>query len=120
MSSEVYFLYLTPYYDTHKQTYYNIVVIDRNPVNNSALKSIVERTTFTKLSPFKGFYDNNYCMYAIKSFSNYYKFSIDKDLPIIFQWLIINGYTINTDITNMINNNNIFNKSKKLICFITK
>lgn len=118
---KTYILSLENYYDSQKECYRKIITIDREP--NKLLKSLIKKLNHTKLSPFKSF-DNccdrkQRCLYAICNPHHKYEFMSIEELPELFSWLVMNGYTINTSITKMLQNSEI-RLENKMICFINE
>lgn len=97
-----------PYYDSRNESYCNILAINREPIG--PLASIVRRINPNKLSDFQTFnndccgsYTTDRCIYAIKNicdYSNCDYLSID-NISELFTFLMNNGYTIDTSLTNI-------------------
>ena len=119
----IYSLYIQPYYDTISQQYINIVTVNKNP--DGPLSNYITTLRYNKLS---SLYDSNntcnpLCIYAIKNISNnscnnLNLLSCDNiDELIIF--LTENNYTVNKDLTKIMNNDKIYiNNGKKLLFYI--
>lgn len=115
---KTYSLSSRPFYKSCNQCYIKILTIDREP--DAPLSSITKRVTFEKLSPFKqpGPCEKiKTCGYVIMNPTNINEYADIDDLPTIFSWLHDNNYTINTAVTNMLNQSDI-RTTDKLICFI--
>ena len=122
-------LFSEPYLDTYNQCYKNIITL--NLVPQGPLRQIVRRIRFNPLSPFKRETNCNkiqLCGLALQSISNIcYKTNgcglmLVDEIPDLFSYLLSNGYTIDTKITNMLNKSDIqfdTQNGKTLICFIT-
>jgi hypothetical protein len=122
-------LFSQPYYDTINQCYYNIITVNIEP--SGPLSKFVKRTQFAPLSPFK--YPSqcskiNNCSLAIISTFLYDSCNYCNNLlttdntPELFNWLIDNGYTINTSLTKMMNQSNLrydTNDAKELIAMVS-
>lgn len=117
--SKTYILSLENYYDSQKECYRKIITIDREP--EKQLKILVKRLNRTKLSPFD--YNktdkNQKCLYAICNPQDNSQFITIEELPVLFTWLMTNGYVINTSITNMLQKSDI-RLENKMICFINE
>ena len=119
----VYSLYIQPYYDYVNEQYTNIVTINKIP--NGPLSNYVTTMRYNKLSEFSGFNKicNSSCIYAIKninksSFCNSNLLTPD-NIDELISFLIQNNYTINKDITDIMNNEKIYvNNGKKLMFYI--
>jgi len=107
------------FYDSVNQCYKPIIVIDRKP--NKPLSNIVKTLHTPKLSSFQQSTPCSpikTCVEAIYNPENTNELLSMSDISILFSFLNSNGYTIDTKLTNMLNNSNI-NMSNKLICFIS-
>ena len=105
------------YYDHMKERYRNVLVIDRTPIG--ALTSITRRVNFAPLSPFQYIPSaNTGCKYVIIDPTDKMNFLEPSNIATLYTYLLSNGCTINTDITNM----TFASKTQpilNLICFIT-
>lgn len=112
-------LYLEPILNTFHKTYQNVITLNVMPTG--PLQNMVSTISTAKLSPFQqpsvlaGPYHN--CKYvllrypknggghsALKSAAN---FMGSDDIPSVISYLQNNGYTIDTNITNMLNKSRI-------------
>lgn len=117
-------LFSEPYLDNYNQCYKNIITLNLPP--QGPLKNIVRRVQFTPLSPFKQpgpCRKLKLCGLALQSIdaNNSHLMSVD-EIPDLFSYLVTNGYSIDTKVTNMLNKSDIqfnTNNGKSLICFIT-
>ena len=119
-------LFSQPYLDKYKQCYKNIITVNLQP--QGPLGQIVRRIQLYPLSPFKQptYCEKNVgCGLALQSLNTCYNgcelMSVD-EIPDLLSYLMSNGYTVDTKITNMLNTSNYqfdMNTGKKLICFIT-
>ena len=107
-----------PYYDQYKQCYQNILMINIEPCG--PLRRIVRRIKLPRLSQFDNNIDNTYnsgqqCGFAIQHIVNNgcYKMNSGCDLmspneiPNLISFLLANGYQIDTQITNMLNQSEV-------------
>jgi len=121
-------LFSEPYLDTYNQCYKNIITLNLPP--QGPLKNIVRKVQFTPLSPFKqpgpcG--KIKLCGLALQTIGmncskNGCGLMGTDETPDLFSYLISNGYSIDTKITNMLNKSDLqfnTNNGKTLICFIT-
>ena len=115
----VYRIHSEPWYDNCNQCYYNTLTIDKKP--NGVLGDYVRRVQRPKLSPFQV---NDYCCPETQCpFVIYKDFSdrapiCEQDYNWLLEFLIENAYTIDYQLTKMINNSELRNKSKRLLCFV--
>ena len=94
--------------NTIEKTYDKIVVVDRMPADGK-LKEIVKVVRREKLSPFQ---EMAKCIYAIRHPTEN-KLLDYEELPLLFSFLIENGYTIDTKLGKVL-------KDRNLICFVSK
>ena len=106
------------YYDNKNQCYKNIIVIDKMP--EGPLKLHVRLEKLEKVSPFNISSSCNPqypCRYLIfKDLNCMYNPLIAEEADWLFDFLLSNGYNINTAITNMINKSS-FRFNEQLLCF---
>ena len=127
-------LFLEPILNTYYQTYQNVITLSAIP--EGPLKEMVSTINTVKLSPFQflPITSNNpsNCIYVLcryrtqnqQKHSNYYMGK--DDIPSIFAYLRANGYTIDTEITKMMNKTGLMNGQteqrlsgeRQLICII--
>ena len=98
----MYSLVSVPYYDHHTQCYKKVIKLNKMPPADSPLNQIIKNVGPIKLSPFQ---------------SDSTLMCID-ELPSLFQFLVTNGFTIDTSITKMMQNSNV-KLSNDLICFFS-
>ena len=111
ISSEVYL-------DRFNECYKNIVVISPKPTDS--LNSITRALQRDKLSPFQEISPCcplDRCIYAFLNPRNRCELLCVNDIAILFGFLTTNGYTINTDLTKIMQDSDV--KIKNLICFIS-
>lgn len=119
MATLTYTISTQPFYDSIHQCYKTIIVIDRKP--NGPLSNIVKTLQTPKLSPFQQATPCTpikNCVQALYYPENKNELMLIDDLPILFTFLISNGYIIDSKLTNMLNHTQV-NLLNKLICFIT-
>ena len=130
-------MYLEPYLNTEYQSYQNIITLSGMP--NGPLSEMVKMLSFRKLSPFQtaSIFNTNSmnCTFALlrypkTSFNNkgQDQFMTADDIPAVISYLIENGYSINSDLTNMLQKSNIkiggnvdnkLSGNRKMICLFT-
>jgi len=119
-------VYLEPYLHQHIREYQNILTVDKIP--SGPLQELVTPLRPTKLSPFQPFYspfdDQFQCKYAIIRYPGqpisqkcYQQFLTHSDIPSLLGFLASSGYTVNTDITKVIQRSNVMPPSgKRMVC----
>lgn len=119
----VYALYIQPYYDQNSQQYTNIITINTMP--DGPLANYVSNIRFNRLSDFKQFSNNcnPLCIYAIKTITgvscNNFNLLSSEQLNDLINFLIQNNYTINKDLTKIMNNDRIhLNNGSRLLFYI--
>ena len=113
----MYALYKIPFLDNQTRCYKNIIKISSMP--SGPLEDRVRRVNLPKLSPFKNNccdFQNETCILAIIN-TDGELMSVD-ELPQLFEFLMLNSYTINTDVTEMMNRSQV-KLTNPLICFIS-
>ena len=124
-----YAFYLVPYYDNYLEQYYNIIQI--NTIPKGPLSNYIVKMSNPKKSMLnKDFYNNyntslqNCCVYVIKNIvndscnnsSNLLQF---ENIDSLVNFLIENNYSINKDLTKIMNNEKIYlNNQKRLIFYV--
>ena len=125
-----------PYLDTcaYNQCYKNILLI--NVVPEGPLKALVRRIQLPRLSPFQapGGCQDLYkqCGLALTSLLNYsdsnYNFNqrscgsnlmSPNEIPDLYSFLTANGYQIDTQLTNMMNNSEVKLTNNRIVCSAT-
>ena len=103
---------IIPYLDLNNE-YIKILVITPKPRGN--LISITKQITYNKLSSFQ---TNNrcsqQCLYAIMDFHDKNKFLCISQITELYNYLILNGYTINDSFTKLMQKKNIDQNSQLL------
>lgn len=113
-----YGIYFETILNKHTQIYEKVLTIDRMPTG--ALASLVSLINSPRVSEFK-INNSPYncpCKYVINNddFSNYLT---ENDIPFLFSFLHSNGYTIDTNLTQMLLKSKIQTPDKKLICMFS-
>lgn len=102
------------FYNNHSYNYCNCVKINVMP--SGALKNIVRKIPKPKLSPFDSFYEycdeSNRCIYQLLH-PETKTILYESEIGVLFNFLITNGYTINTDITKIMKD-----KNKNLLFYV--
>jgi len=119
---ECYSLTVRPFYKSCSQCYIKVIQIDRQPPKNAIINQILKRTYFNKLSPFDSpspceKVEN--CGIILMNPNNISEYATIDEIPLIFTWLMQNGYMINTSITEMMNSSSVKQKYP-LLCMVTK
>ena len=107
------------YLDTNLKCYYKIICINDFP--EGPLQDYVSRVRDNKLSIFQQpavYEDWKPCFYALHYPGHGQKFFTIDQLPELFSLLTANGYTIDKQITQMINQSQTVSVDG-IICFIT-
>jgi hypothetical protein len=109
------------YYDNQNQCYKNILVINSFP--QGPLSSLVKKINTPKLSPFK---QDTVCCSIKNCVQAIFKINESKnelmtpeDIPELFNFLILNGYKIDTSLTRMMNDSEVKFTTNKLVCYIS-
>ena len=109
-----YAIFSRPYYDSYQQKYTNILTINKKP--EGELRKITKQIKFFPLSPFKR-RERQQCGYGFCLEPN--KLVMTNEIPELFSFLTENGYTIDTQTTKMLNENDIrINDDCTLVAFI--
>ena len=119
-----------PYYDSCNQCYLNVLSINVEP--KGPLRNFVRRINFPKLSPYK--IDTpcnriNQCGLVLTDFINNGIYSYNKgncsnlmspnQIPELVSYLLSNGYQMETQITNMLQNSPVKFSNNKLVLTAT-
>jgi hypothetical protein len=116
---KIYMLTSQPYYCSINQCYRQILVLNQKPTG--PLYQISKRINPPKLSPFKEISvccNQPTCIWAIKSPDNKCDLMCVEELPMLFQFLMNNGYIIDTSITKMMNESSV-KLNNPMICYIS-
>ena len=113
-----------PYLDPYNKCYSNILMVNQLP--HGPLRKLVRRITLPRLSPFQIHHNLPTCGLAIinpelNDYNNYKYNSSDlmtpDNIPFLYNFLLTNGYQIETQLTNMMNQSDVkFNTTSKLVC----
>jgi hypothetical protein len=129
----MYSLVSVPYYDHLTQCYKKVIKISPAPPANSPLNAIIKRVGPIRLSPFQvdsafsgcgggggGCCSNlaQCCNLIITSIQNKHHLMCVDEIPSLFEFLIMNGFKIDTSITKMMQASNV-KLSNDLICFFS-
>jgi hypothetical protein len=131
----MYSLVSVPYYDHNTQCYKKVIKLNKMPPSDSPLNAIIKNVGPIKLSPFQtdsAFSGCNSgcgcgcgcgnlsqcCNVLITKINNKHDLMCIDELPTLFQFLVTNGFTIDTSITKMMQNSNV-KLSNDLICFFS-
>ena len=111
---QTYAIFSRPYYNAYDQKYTNILTINKNP--EGELRKITKQIKFFPLSPFKRL-EQEQCGYGFCLEAN--KLATTNEIPELFFFLMTNGYTIDTNLTKMMNESDVrINDDSKLVAFI--
>lgn len=108
-----------PYYDPYNQCYKNILMVNIEP--QGPLRRLVRRIQLPRLSPFQKegpCYSVQKCGLAIHSLSeltNGCNLMTPDEIPGLISFLQANGYQIETQITNMLNQSDVKINNKRLV-----
>jgi hypothetical protein len=130
----MYSLVSVPYYDHITQCYKKVIKINPSPPHDSPLNSIIKRVGSIRLSPFQvdsafsgcggssggGCCTNlaQCCNLLITSIHNKHHLMCIDEIPSLFEFLLTNGFKIDTSITKMMQASNV-KLSNDLICFFS-
>ena len=114
-----------PYYDQLNQCYKNILTVNAMPCG--PIRSIVRQIKFPKLSPFQRespCYSIPSCGLALQSFSTSCchkcgNLMTPDEMSELISFLFANGYQIETQITNMMNQSEVKVSNKKIGFVVT-
>lgn len=127
MNSKIYTLSVRPYLDPCLQCYKNIITINMKP--EGPLGKYVYQKQFLPLSRFKipgPCTPMKRCGLVISSsFLEHFGICCGNNnvitadqIPDFYSYLSLNGYTVDTSLTKMTNDSDIFFDENKLLCFI--
>ena len=111
-----------PFYDQYNQCYKNILTV--NPEPRGPIRKIVRRIKLPKLSPFQREGPCNpipQCALALQSLNGCKGSNLmtPDEIPELITFLFENGYQIETQITNMLNQSEIKISNKKIAFTVT-
>jgi len=99
----LYSLQSIPYYDSIMQAYTNILIINKAPIG--PLKDITKQVSLNKLSPFESntpICPKSKCVIGITQINNKNQLMCIDQLPDLFDFLLNNGYSIDTSVTKIL------------------
>jgi hypothetical protein len=107
-----------PYYDPHNQCYKNILMVNIEP--QGPLRRLVRRIQLPRLSPFQKdgpCYTVQKCGLALSGLTNGYNCNLmtPDEIPSLISFLQANGYQIETQITNMLNQSEVKINNKRIV-----
>ncbi len=114
----LYLLKSIPYYNSIKQEYTNILTI--NKPASGPLSSITTRIRVNKLSPFEvntSICSSPDCVFAITKLNGCNELMCIDEIPDLFEFLLNNGYSIDSNITKIIQKTNAI-RNGEIICMI--
>lgn len=113
-----------PYYDPLNQKYVNIITVNSRP--QGPLQQYVRKIKLHKLSPFEMSDSMQKCCLALELFSNDQEHFLNRrdlnlmtsdDVPELLSFLLSNGYHMETQITNMLNQSKFSLSNNRNILF---
>ena len=111
-----YLLTTEPYLDTFSENYRNILSINLYPIG--PLGKYIVRMKMPILSPFQCD-RRNQCVLALNSLCGNSELMCDNELGDLVSFLLSNGYTVDTSLTNMMNKSPVKMNNKTILFFIT-
>ena len=114
-----------PYLDTYNKNYINILTL--NVVPQGPLSQFVRRIQFPQLSPYQQKYQQNNCGndcgLALVKLGGCYtgnNLMTPNELPDLFSFLTSNGYQIETQLTNLMNQSEVkISDNRRVVCAAT-
>jgi hypothetical protein len=110
-----------PYLDTYNKNYINILTV--NVLPQGPLSQFVRRIQFPQLSPYQqNNYRNDCCLALIKMCYTYSGNNLmtPNELPDLFSFLTSNGYQIETQLTNLMNQSDVkISDNRHIVCAAT-
>ena len=110
----------SPYYDRCSQQYQNILMLNIEP--EGPLRSFVRRLRLPRLTPFQTEKSEETCGLVLTNFFNNQNnnrngLMTPNDIPDLYSFLTANGYQIDTQLTNMMNQSQVkLTPGKQLVC----
>lgn len=111
-----YLLTSEPYLDNCSENYRNIITI--NMVPSGPLKKYIVRIKPRRLSHFQC-NRGEQCILALLSLNNNLHLMNDDEMGDLISFLLANGYTVDTQLTNMMNASPVKMNNKTILFFIT-
>ena len=117
----------SPYYDRYSQQYQNILMLNVEP--EGPLRAFVRRLRFPRLSAFQPDKSEEKCGLVLTNFFNNQNYNKNNnknglltpnDIPDLYSFLTANGYQIDTQLTNMMNQSQVkLTPGKQIVCLAT-
>lgn len=113
----------SPYYDRCSQQYQNILMLNVEP--EGPLRSFVRRLRLPRLTPFQTDRSEEKCGLVLTNFLNNQNqnknwLMTPNDIPDLYSFLTANGYQIDTQLTNMMNQSQVkLTPGKQIVCLAT-
>jgi hypothetical protein len=121
----------SPYYDRYSQQYQNILMLNIEP--EGPLRRFVRRLLLPRLTPYQTEKSEETCGLVLTNFlnnnQNYYNNNQNNnknglltpnDIPDLYSFLTSNGYQIDTQLTNMMNQSQVkLSPGKQIVCLAT-
>jgi hypothetical protein len=114
---KLYLLKSIPYYNSIYQEYTNILVINKDP--EGPLKEMTKKIRLNKLSPFttkSNICGQCDCVIALKDLNSCELMCVD-ELPNLFEYLLNNGYVIDTSVTKILQKTSV-KPDGNMICML--
>lgn len=111
----------SPYYDRCSQQYQNILMLNIEP--EGPLRPFVKRIQLPRLTPFQTEKSEETCGLVLTNFLNNNNrnwLMTPNDIPDLYSFLTGNGYQIDTQLTNMMNQSSVkLTPGKQIVCLAT-
>jgi hypothetical protein len=115
----------SPYYDRCSQQYQNILMLNIEP--EGPLRLFVRRLQLPRLTPFQTEKSEETCGLVLTNFLNNQNQNRNRnglmtpnDIPDLYSFLTANGYQIDTQLTNMMNQSQVkLTPGKQIVCLAT-
>jgi hypothetical protein len=115
----------SPYYDRCSQQYQNILMLNVEP--EGPLRAFVRRLLLPRLTPFQTERTEEKCGLVLTNFlnNNYNNknnnwLMTPNNIPDLYSYLTANGYQIDTQLTNMMNQSQVkLTPGKQIVCLAT-
>ena len=110
------------YLDKQTKEYNDIIIINKRPPSDNPLNKRIRQIKPPLLSPFKGHNRHtkscNYVYAITRPEPDKFELMTPSEIPELFSFLIETGFTINTNVTQMMQMSNV-QMDNNLLCFIT-
>jgi hypothetical protein len=115
----------SPYYDRCSQQYQNILMLNVEP--EGPLRRFVRRLLLPRLTPYQTEKSEEKCGLVLTNFlNNNQNYNLKNglmtpnDIPDLYSFLTANGYQIDTQLTNMMNQSQVkLTPGKQIVCLAT-